>query len=134
MIRTRTNLSNKICLKSLLHIHHAYQQLIIEGGTDQNPESFTKWSDFCIVTTFTNKQIKIAIPSRSKSKGLPVAHYADHAIFTGLWLCVSDFGSDVDHYYWCRNRVTARLREMLFMLTAEGPYLTHTIKLGGDFL
>ena len=118
---------NKICLKSLLHITHAYQQLIVEGCTDHSPKAFTKWSMFCIVTTYTPTYVRITIPSRGE--GLPVAHYADHEIFTGLWTICVDFGTDTECYYWCRNRVSAKLRELLFTMTAEGTYLTHNVRL-----
>lgn len=116
---------NKTCLKSLLHRCHAYQLLIVEGCANHSLEDFDKWSELVIATKFTPKYIKIELPS--KSKGLPVAHYADHEIFTGLWLVCVDIGTDTETYRWCRNRLSAKLRELLFTMTAEGPYLTHTM-------
>lgn len=123
-------MSNKTDLKSLLYEHVEYHQHTLEGIQDaeQIQQVYNHWSECVgVVTAFTPRYIKIELPS--KSKGLPVSQYGEHEIFTGLWLCVSDYGSDIDRYYWCQNRVTAKLRELICRLTAEGPYLTHIIQI-----
>lgn len=120
---------NKTELKSLLYKHLEYQRLVVEGCTysTQNLASYAAWAEYSVVTTITPKYIRIVIPS--KGNGLLIARCEDREINAGLWLICSDFGCDVDQYYWCRNRLTAKLREVVCMLTAEGPYLLHTIQI-----
>lgn len=120
---------NKIRLDSLLYKHCEYQQLVVEGCTEpeQNLASYAKWADFVVITAFTPTYLKTDIPS--KSDGLPVSRYADHETNAGLWLIFSDFGTDTESYYWCRNIVTAKLRELVCRLIADGPYLLYTIRI-----
>lgn len=119
---------DKTILKSLLYKHLEYQQLVVEGYTEpiQNLASYAAWAEYSVVTSITPTYIQVDLPS--KSNDLLVSRYEDHEINAGLWVCIADFGKDVDCYYWCRNRVTAKLRELVCMLTAEGPYLLHTLQ------
>lgn len=122
-------MSNKTTLKSLLYKHTEYHQHKLEGIQDheQIQQAYSAHAVFCVIAEITHTHVCIKLPSISD--GLPVARYEDHKINTGLWLAFSDYETDIDSFYWCRNWLTAQLRRLLCKAKAAGPYLLHIVQI-----
>lgn len=128
-------MTDKTTLKSLLYMHHKHHQHVLEGIQDpeQISKSYDWWIKHSVITAITPaypespKYIRIEL--LSKSKGLLVSRYGDREISAGLYVCISDYGTDKEQYYWCRNWLTAWVRKVLCRVKAEGPYLINTIRI-----
>jgi len=122
-------MSNKSYLAILLYKHLEYHHRLLEDIHDQEQiqQSYNKWAEYCVITAITPTHIRIDLPS--KSNGPLVSRYLHYNINAGLWLSFSDYGNDTEQYFWCRNRLTATIRNLLCRLTANGPYLAHIIQI-----
>lgn len=121
-------MSNKANLATLLYKHLEYHHQILEGIYDreQIQQSYNRWVKYCIITAAPT-HIRIDLPR--KSNGPLVSSYSGNNINAGLWLAFADYGNDTEQFFWCRNRLTATVRNLLCRLTAEGPYLSHIIQI-----
>lgn len=115
----------------LIYKHFVYQEDVIEGNTDPMNirQAYERWSQWCVITVITPKYIKIEMPDKSCTSGRPVSCYTDYKILKGLWLACSDYGNDIDQFFWCRNRLQALVKKWIFGARCSGPYLINTIDL-----